>query len=383
MGVNLLKTISLKIESKQDSIFTYPVNRQRAYIASLGTPRDELERGYFQFLCQMKLYGGLLATVLNIAALPVSLAYLFKAKSSAAEPTEQSDCIFVNNGLPENIVPNSLKEQYGVIKAVSSQNRCLDEQDLAFLKTLFKRYPFSWLLWLKVIYKLSSYSYVIKQYQPKALLCCDEFSFTSSIMTSYCRSKGVKLINVMHGEKLYFMRDAFVCYDQYFVWDSYYAKLLIDMGADKDQFQIEQPDSLIIRDPVDSPKLYDYTYYLAAEDEAVLKKIAESLQALSDKGMRISVRPHPRYSDMSLVEKIFTFADIEDTGTLTIQQSLLQTHAAISLYSTVLTQAICNQIPIVIDDISNPTHFAKLKELQYVCLNKEHKLLSQVVEGTL
>lgn len=383
MGANLLKTIALKIESKQDSIFTYPVNSQRAYIAKLGVPRDELERGYFQFLCQMKLYGGLLAAVLNVAALPVSLAYLLKSKSNTAVAAKQSDCIFVSNGLPENIVPNSLKEQYGAIQTVSSQNRCLDREDMAFLKTLFKRYPFSWLLWLKVIYKLSSYSYVIKQHQPKALLCCDEFSFTSSIMTKYCRAKGVQLYNIMHGEKLYFMRDAFVCYDRYYVWDPYYADLLTDMGADKDQFRIEQPDSLIIRDPVACQKQYDYTYYLAAEEEDVLKKIAASLKALSDRGMRISVRPHPRYSDLALVEKIFTFANIEDAARCTIQQSLLQTGGAISLYSTVLTQAVCNQIPIVIDDISNPVHFAKLKELQYVCLKKEHKLLSQVVEGTL
>ena len=83
---------------------------------------------------------------------------------------------------------------------------------------------------------------------------------------------------------------------------------------------------------------------------------------------------------MDIVKKIFTFADVEDTTQTSIEQSLLQSGAAISLYSTVLNQALCNSIPIIIDDMSNPENFNKLKELGYVCLYKEHKLLSEVVE---
>ena len=64
---------------------------------------------------------------------------------------------------------------------------------------------------------------------------------------------------------------------------------------------------------------------------------------------------------------------------VTIEQSLMQTHAAVSLFSTVLNQAISNSVPVVIDDISNREHFEKLKELEYVCLNREHTLLSNIV----
>ena len=69
-----------------------------------------------------------------------------------------------------------------------------------------------------------------------------------------------------------------------------------------------------------------------------------------------------------LLKKIFTFADVEDTTQTSIEQSLLQSGAAISLYSTVLNQALCNSIPIIIDNMSNPENFNKLKELGYVCL---------------
>ena len=85
-------------------------------------------------------------------------------------------------------------------------------------------------------------------------------------------------------------------------------------------------------------------------------------------------------ANMDIVKKVFAFANVEDTTKISIEQSLLQSGAAISLYSTVLNQALCNSIPIIIDDMSNPENFNKLKELGYVCLYKEHKLLSEVVE---
>lgn len=84
-----------------------------------------------------------------------------------------------------------------------------------------------------------------------------------------------------------------------------------------------------------------------------------------------------------LLKRYLLFADVEDTTQISIEQSLLQSGAAISLYSTVLNQALCNSIPIIIDNMSNPENFNKLKELGYVCLYKEHRLLSEVLEKSV
>ena len=111
--------------------------------------------------------------------------------------------------------------------------------------------------------------------------------------------------------------------------------------------------------------------------------ISKILEQLYKSGNKISIRPHPRYSNMDIVKKIFTFADVEDTTQISIEQSLLQSGAAISLYSTVLNQALCNSIPIIIDNMSNPENFNKLKELGYVCLYKKHRLLSEVLEKSV
>ena len=155
------------------------------------------------------------------------------------------------------------------------------------------------------------------------------------------------------------------------------------MKADKNQFVVEVPASLKFDGERIRTQKYDYTYYLGAESEEVLKEISKILEQLYKSGNKISIRPHPRYSNMDIVKKIFTFADVEDTTQISIEQSLLQSGAAISLYSTVLNQALCNSIPIIIDNMSNPENFNKLKELGYVCLYKEHRLLSEVLEKSV
>ena len=379
MGVAWLKKIAVKIEKKSDSLFKYPIEKQEKYIKKLGVPKDEFERSYFQYRCQMKFYGPFLRILLNVMALPLSILLLWKYKRKKIVSEGAHECIFIKNGLPENIIPNSLRENASEILSVEATENYLSKTDASFLRTLFKRYPFSWMLWLKTIIKLSQYSAAISKYSPKAVISCDEFSFTSSIMTKYCRTNEIKRINVMHGEKLYFMRDSFVDYDAYYVWDQYYVDLLVSLGARVEQFYVELPESMQIKKQDDISIKYDYTYYLADESRETLQIIAHMMEKLQKQGKSISVRPHPRYSDRKLVGELFAFANIEDCKTVTIEQSLLQTGAAISLFSTVLNQAASSAIPIAIDDVSNFAHFQKLKELRYVCLNKEHQLLSELM----
>ena len=229
------------------------------------------------------------------------------------------------------------------------------------------------------IIKVAQYSYAITSYAPEAVISCAEYSYTAPVLTEYCHTRGVKLVNVMHGEKLYDMHDAFSKFDEFYVWGQEYVDLLSALRADSEQFRIAVPRSMIIERPEDVEVVYDYTYYLAAENNEVLKKIAHAMRVLHDNGKHISVRPHPRYTDEKIVKELFAFANIENFREVTIEQSLMQTHAAVSLFSTVLNQAISNSVPVVIDDISNREHFEKLKELEYVCLNREHTLLSNIV----
>lgn len=381
MSMNdMLRKMAVLLERRQYALFSYDVDKQRKYIEKLGNPRDEIERSYFQYKCQMQFNGKGITFLLNLISFPVAIIYWFKyGKKGQVNQMEPKSLVFFRDGKPENILPKSLKNKYDTIESNPVEGTLLTEKDKKFIKKIIYRYPFSWQFILKCLIKIGRYSFAIEEYSPKAIAVCAEYSFTSSVLTAYCKQRNIKHIDVMHGEKMYYMRDSFFKFDECYIWDEYYGKVLTSMKADRNQFVVEVPASLKFDEELPRIQKYDYTYYLGAESEDVLKKIAKILEKLYKNGKRISIRPHPRYSNMELVKKIFAFANVEDTKKISIEQSLLQSGAAISLYSTVLNQALYNSIPIVIDNMSNPENFAKLKELGYVCLYKEYELLSNVM----
>ena len=382
MGTEWLRKIGASIGGKQNRMFNYPVEKQKAYIARFPQPKDGFERGYFHYCCQMKLYGQPLHFFMNLAALPLSLYYLLTYKSAGKAGEETADAVFFHDGKPFNIIPDSLQARYAKIVSSAGDGKALTKEDRKFLNRIFRKYPVSWMLWLKVIIKVAQYSYAITKYNPKAIICCSEYAYTGPFLTEYCHTRGVKLINVMHGEKMYYMRDSFAHYDEFYVWDQHYVDLLTEEGARQDQFLVELPGSMRICKQADIPVQYDYTYYLQDESKETLQVIANALQSLHAQGKRISVRPHPRFSDPVLVKALFPFANMEDCKAVSIEQSLQQTGAVVSLFSTVLNQAVNSGIHIVIDDVSQKAHFEKLKQLRFICLYKEHQLLSEIVSKT-
>ena len=381
MIAEILKKIATIIEKSQDNIFKYPVAKQKKYVEHFKEPKDRIERSYFQYCCQMKLYGEPLHFLLNAASFPLAMYYMIKLKVFSSKK-DCFDAIFFNDGKPKNIIPDSVLKKYKKINVISSNDRCLSKEDKSFLKRILKKYPFSWMFWLKLIIKISQYSYAIEKYSPKAIICCSEFSFTSSILTEYCHYRNVKLINVMHGEKLYDMHDSFAKFDEFYVWSQEYVDLLCLLRFDEKQFKIEIPKSLRIKKNKDIEIKYDFTYYLGGETIDELLIISEKLRIIKNNGFQVSVRPHPRYSNMSEINKIFDFLDIENPKKTPIETSLLQTKNAISLFSTVLTQIHYSEIGvgIIIDNVSAPNKYEKLDELKYIMLSVEHKLLSDLME---
>ncbi len=353
----------------------------------------------------MQFNGKGITFLLNLVSFPVAILYWFKyGKKVQVNRLEHKNLVFFRDGKPENILPKSLKKRYKAIESNPVEGTLLTAKDKKFIKGIICRYPFSWQFilkclikigrysfaieeyspeaiavcaeysftssvltayckpfsWqfiLKCLIKIGRYSFAIEEYSPEAIAVCAEYSFTSSVLTAYCKQRNIKHIDVMHGEKMYYMRDSFFKFDECYIWDEYYGKILASMKADKNQFVVEVPASLKFDGELIRTQKYDYTYYLGAESEEVLKEISKILEQLYKSGNKISIRPHPRYSNMDIVKKIFTFADVEDTTQISIEQSLLQSGAAISLYSTVLNQALCNSIPIIIDNMSNPENF--------------------------
>ena len=162
--------------------------------------------------------------------------------------------------------------------------------------------------------KLAMYRSLYETYRPKAIIVSEEYSYTSSFLTEYCHRLGVEHINVMHGDKLYDIHDTFFCFDRCYIWDQFYRDLFCELRAEPTQFSMEMPPSMQPWDAQDVEKAVDYTYYLQAETSQMLEKIAKSLQTLQKSGAVVAVRPHPLYSDMETVRRLFSDFEIEETA---------------------------------------------------------------------
>ena len=373
-----LRKFLTELEVSKDSIFTCPVSKQREYLEHFTPPQDLLERSYFQYKCQMFFYPLWFSVFLNLISFPILFFYFFKGNDDILY--ENVDAVFFSDGKKESIIPVSLRNGYKVWKVIVKKGERLNISDKKYLLKVFRRYKFSWYFLLKSLIKIRFYRYVIDSNSPRAIVVCNEYSFTSSLLTDFCSYNGIRHVNVMHGESLYYIRDSFFSYKECYVWNKEYRTLFINLRADKKQFRIEIPPLLSFNNKQSNiVKQFDFTYYLGSERGKTLSRIVSVLLSLSKFNYRVAIRLHPRYTSLTDLNLISKNIEIELPEKLTIEESLMRTNNAISLYSTVLNQAFYNNVGVVIDDLTQTERYKKLKGLGYVMLNLEHKLLSEIV----
>lgn len=377
--IGIIKKLAIEIELKQNSVFSYPVEKQKRYIDSFPQPRDLIERSFFQYKCQMKLHHSWFFIIMNMFSFPLFLFYLCKSTHQIqTEKSNKTDAVFFTDGKPANILPNDVKSRYRSIKYVDEKKSAIANEDKKYVIELWKRYPFSWHFLLKAIIKISYYRYQIDATNADTIIVCNEYSFTSSLLTDYCKKHSIRHINVMHGEKVFYMMDSFFEFDECHVWDEYYKKLFIELRASECQFYVSIPDSLKIV-KVSTPKEYDYIYYLGGENRNQIDKIIRSMLRLSELGYRVAIRPHPRYTKQ---EDVLYINDnkIYICNKETIEDSIMSTKNVVSLFSTVLNQAYNNGVSVVIDDVTDYKKYERLKSIGYIILAKEHTLLSECIK---
>ena len=361
------------------SEFTLPVAEQLAFLNALPEPEDDLARSYNQYRCQMRLSSGTMRLICQLAALvllPIYRLRLMHAPSPRAEAPR--DAVFLFDG-GDSILPDTLRAEFPALCQVREYQygSLLKKEDMALLSTLRRRYPMAFYFRFKCMLKLAMYRYQYEVYHPKAMIVSEEYSYTSSFLNEYCRRLGVEHINVMHGDKSLMIRDSFFHFDRCYIWNDHFAKLFLQLRAEPTQFRIELPPSMRPWDAQGVEKTVDYTYYLQKETPQMLEKITESLQTLRKRGAVVAVRPHPVYSDMDAVRRLFSDFEIEEKNTVSVETSILRTRHVISRHSTVLFQAHINHVPIVIDDITDPRQHQQLRDLKFWGFSLPHTLLSE------
>ncbi len=377
---DFLRKAAIKYSGK--SSFEVPAEEQKGYIYKFREPRSYIERSFFQYKAQMRFKGFCGTFLINLASIPLFFIYFLKP-SKRIKQKLNADAVFVkDNGVTNNILPKSLFLEFDKLELNASEGNKLKIKDRLYVVKLLLRYPLSWHFALKSIIKIMKYRWLIELYRPKALIVHNEYSFTSSMLTDFCNKNGVELINVMHGEKLFNITDSFFKFNRCYIWDEFYRKLFCELRAAPDQFIVAIPPSMVFEKD-DVPVNVDYTYYLQAQTGNALTSVIKLLVELRNKGFKVAIRPHPRFTNLNELREALINSDIEveDCDNMNVKKSILRTKNVVSVYSTVLQQAYYNKIGIVIDDVSNPERIRKLIEHQYIMLNVEHALLSDIMRA--
>jgi hypothetical protein len=382
--IEKLQFLQRKIYKKTNQSFLEKgYETQKKKLESLGEPKNLLERSYFQYLCQMYNVPFLIKMTQNLLAIPLIVYYLMKKYKSKGIFSDKNSktAVFLREGITKDFLPDSLSYEFAdIIEIPLNGNIYLSNHDKKIIfKKLFK-YIKSPFFVLKCLMKMGVYSNVIHIYKPPAIITHIEYSFTSSFLTLYCQEMMVEHINIMHGEKLYNVRDSFFEFNRFYVWDTHYIELFIQLKAPIKQFVVEKPNHLQLNLSLKTEYEFKLTYYLGGEDEQSLNDLVENLSKLSIPKNEICIRYHPRYSNKKQIQNIFYGFIIQDPKNISIKKSLEMTEYVASLYSTVLYEALYNGKKIMLDDLTNVSKYEKLKSLGYIIFSKEHNLLSELLD---
>lgn len=367
------------LETGNRSVFDFPKEEQVAYLNLLGEAENDIDRGYKQYLCQNQFvrlrWKIVFFNVVGAVALPFIILY-FLIKRLFTHHAEHKDCLIEKLGMPE-VVPQKVREKYHPSEDYETGSS-FSISDLGFLCRLVVRAPLHPYFTFKSMMQVAKYSDLFYRYHPQVMIRFWEFSFCSSVLTAYCHQFNVKHVDVMHGEKLFNIRDSFFHFDECYVWSNHYVELMKSLKAEPTQFIIALPSSMKIDvERYLNPSVYaDYKYYLAIFSEDQIKSIVDSMRCLKQNGKSIKLRPHPAYSDLNLLRKYVDESEIEYPQKVSIFESISNLDYAVGSYSTVLIQAYYSGKGVVLDDVTDKERYEKLKSLCYLLSHEETLKLS-------
>lgn len=395
MIINLLKNAYKKVNSSlvhNVNNEKMPIKKQKSFLDEFNEPQDDYERSFFKYKCYVEYcyYSRRwLLSVFNVGAmllLPV-LFFILKYKGKDKIKNESSIDAVIEN-VPrlrnDDVLPDELRDSCHTIKeieAIDYQNVYLSHNAINICKVLRNRYFWHFYYRLIVMIKLAQFNHYIQDYNPQRIIFYScEREFSGPLQTLMCEMDNVEYISFMHGDYLYAICFAFQRYTKYYTWDEAYNQMFRELRCEF-QTVIYQPRKLSgIAECLDEHRCKCFaTYYFSAETRKNAEEIFSIFQYFENKGLRCKIRPHPRFSDINMLEEVFGGFEIANATSQSLADSITETFYIIGLNTTVLSQAYFSGKQVVIDDISMPNEYNELREKRYIMLNRPHMLLSEVI----
>lgn len=357
------------------------------FLNKLRTMREPLtayERAYFQYKITDEYLDKryiLKSNLIFFVGLPILAGILVLRRKKMS--VEKKDAVFYKISGNLGIIPQSLNNKYRIEEKEPSLTMRMCPEIKKFLSIVLKRKWLAPTFVFKVIYALGNYAYIEKKYHPEVIITSYESSFSSSVLTEFCEHRGIKHINVMHGEKILSPYQSFSAFTECYVWDEHYIKLFNKSRMRIGKYIVDNPWTKLELSEKVNRKKADYVFYLNCLSDSEMQRLAENVRKLKGRGVYIRVRPHPVQQNMNEMEQLIgSICEIEYPKDVDILCSLASTDSAVSQYSTVLYQAYCLNKKVVIDDLTNEKLFKQLQKLDYIMLAKPHVLLSALVNET-
>lgn len=382
--IDILRKVNNKLSNKMVSERTLTYREQYDFLQSLPEPQDDIERSYDQYLCQKfsseSKFSFFLKTVASAVMLPIYCHKKYKLEERDSSVQKPSIYIMVNN--KTDMLPYELRDSNKLVGIPYGKGFYLDKDDIAYIKKIKKTHPHSYYFVYKVLLKIGLYSSIIKKYDPVEIIVNAETSFTSSILTDYCEKHGVQHIDVMHGEKVFWIRDSFFRFTKCYVWSDYHIDLFKSMRATQSKYIVSLPPAMRFdASKISAEKIMDYRFYLGYETEQTLRSLKTITDIFDEKQKSYMIRPHPVYTDLELLNKYFESGVVEDVKSVGIEQSIVSTRNVVSIFSTVLRQAYYAGIRVIVDDCSNPKKYREMKDLKFWLYETNHVLLSEEIKS--
>jgi len=165
----------------------------------------------------------------DIIAIQVApLCYHLIEKTLGLLKGKYSIAIASGFGCNKELIPFKVQENINKVK-ICPKVRIIDILKIFKIFYLLKLNDYKWEIinyFDSMLFRKIMCEYVAKRFKPKLILVKNEYDLFENIEYKVFDKYGIKYIDYMHGEHLYYVRDSFLEYHKMVVWGKYYRKLL-------------------------------------------------------------------------------------------------------------------------------------------------------------